>query len=231
MKNVLVTGGAKGIGLAIAQRFNRDGHDVFIADNDKAALDKLAMSQTLHPLFVDISSKEISTALGAYGDWDILINNAAITSGDDYERIMAVNCNGTRYITEAVLLGMKARGHGSVIFITSVHTAMAFKEDAAYDASKGWTVGYLKARALEYAEFGIRINAVAPGAICGAGTNTIVSAKTWDELAQKIPLKRWGTPADIANAVAWLASDEASYITGIELRVDGGVSIKNPLQD
>ena len=229
-KKVLVTGGAKGIGRAIVERFAEEGSKVWVADDDEATLRLLVGANQITSIRLDISNRgDVGLLHGL--DVDILVNNASITAGDDHERITAVNCNGTRYVTETVLPGMKKRGSGNVIFITSVHTAVAFQGDAAYDASKHWMVGYMRARALELAPFGIRVNAVAPGAIQQAGTNTDVDPSVLTSLGKKIPLQRFGYPKEIANVVAFLASDEASYITGAEIRVDGGLSIKNCLRD
>lgn len=229
-KRVLITGGANGIGKAITQRFVCEGCIVFVADIDANELARLDTDQ-IHPLVLDISNRKSVRHQLSRMELDILVNNAAITSGDDYERIMAVNCNGTRYVTETVLAGMKKRKKGNIIFITSVHTAMAFPGDCSYDASKHWAVGYMRARALELAPLGIRVNAVAPGAIDNAGTQVGVKNRIKDYLGKKIPLRRMGDPREIASAVAFLASGEANYITGAEFRVDGGLSIKNPLID
>lgn len=230
MKNVLITGGAKGIGWIIALHFLERGHRVMVVDNDLAALEELPRLGRLQTIPLDISDKKEVERLLSLFEIDILINNAAITDGDDYERIMAVNCNGTRCVTETVLRGMKERRNGNIVFITSVHTAMAFQGDAAYNSSKHWAVGYMKVRALELAPLGIRINAVAPGAILGAGSNQTVEESAVKSVESKIPLRRWGYPKDVAQAVMFLTSDEASYITGTELRVDGGLSIMNPLR-
>ncbi len=231
-KHVLVTGGAKGIGRAVVNRFLMEGCAVTVVDNDiKALTVAYEASGMVIRIPLDISDEGQVWEDLSSRRFDILVNNAAITFGDDYAAIMAVNCDGTRYVTEAVLAGMKEQGHGSVVFITSVHTAMAFQGDASYDGSKGWAVSYMRARALELAPLGIRLNAVAPGAIRDAGGQRGLSDEAMEPFAKRIPCKRYGTPREIANAVAFLASDEASYITGAELRVDGGMSIKNPFQD
>ena len=228
-KNVLVTGGARGIGSAIARRFLDEGCDVTVVDKGVISPNHYKIVGMARFVDLDISNKKaVENALSDL-NVDILVNNAAITTGDDHDAIVDVNIHGTRYVTEAVLSKMQQNKKGSIIFITSIHTGMAFVGDASYDASKYWAVGYMRSRALELAGIGIRINAVAPGAIRRAGTQ---AGKTDEELkpfSDKIPMLRCGNPEEIANAVAFLASDEASYITGAELRVDGGLSIKNPL--
>ena len=229
-KNVLVTGGAKGIGREIAKRFVQEGSNVRIVDIDKTALELLD-PYVFTRTHLDITHEILVEDCLGQLPIDILVNNAAITEGDDYMGIMSVNCNGTRYVTETILRGMKERRSGSIIFITSIHTAMAFQGDATYDSSKHWAIGYMRARALELAHLGIRFNAVAPGATEQAGPNTGLPKDVYESVVNRIPMKRWGLPRDIASAVAFLASDEASYITGVELRVDGGLAIKNPLRD
>lgn len=161
--------------------------------------------------------------------FDVLVNNAAITCGNDHERIMSVNCNGTHFVTETVLKGMVQRNAGTIVFITSIHTRMAFLGDTAYDASKTWAVGYMRGIALDYAKYGIRSNAVAPGATLQAGTNRDLPLEEFYRVNNKIPLG-WTLPRHIASAVAYLASDDSESITGQELRVDGGLSVMNPLQ-
>lgn len=229
-KKVLVTGGAKGIGRAIVMNFLDLGCFVWSVDLDEGELGSLT-----HPNLVaiplDISSLTAVEKALADLEPDVLVNNAAITDGDDHDRIMATNCNGTRYVTETILKGMKARKSGNVIFITSVHTAMSFQGDTSYDASKYWAVGYMKARALELAPLGIRLNAVAPGAIERAGSNRHTPSADLASAAAKIPMRRLGTPSEIADVVAFLASDAASYITGSEVRVDGGLSLANPFRE
>lgn len=228
-KNVLVTGGANGIGRAVVNKFLEEGCTVWVIDKDEVKLALLRETEKVIPIILDITDEEKVKSLISSLPLDILVNNAAITEGDNYKAVMDVNCNGTRYVTEAVLPGMKTRGVGNIIFITSVHTAMAFIGDASYDGSKHWAVGYMRARAVELAGTGIRVNAVAPGAIQNAGPNTDVLAI--EEGSKKIPMKRFGNPEEIASVVTFVASDEASYITGTEIRVDGGLSVQSPFRD
>jgi 3-oxoacyl-[acyl-carrier protein] reductase len=223
---VLVTGGAKGIGKAIVERFLHEGASVTVADIDATGLEQFQGKANI--LVLDISDKTAVEEMLEEESFDILVNNAAITSGDDHEKVIATNINGTRYVTEAILPGMVKQKQGAIVFVTSVHTAVAFQNDASYDASKHWAVGYMRARALELASQGIRINAVAPGAII-AGATINLPENVITDLGKKIPMKRMGFPEEIANAVMFLASSEASYITGAELRVDGGLSIRNGL--
>lgn len=227
-KKVLVTGGARGIGRAIANRFLQAGCGVIVVDINKEAFSEPYISN-LEQIVLDVTRKEDVEALFSHHFFDIIVNNAAITCGDDYESIMRVNCDGTRNVTEAAIRGMKEKLSGSIVFITSVHSALAFPGDAAYDASKHWAVGYMRARAVELARYGIRLNAVAPGAIADAGTQIGKTDEDLAPIAAKIPVRRLGTPEEIANVVAFLASSEASYVTGAEFRVDGGLSVANSI--
>ena len=146
---------------------------------------------------------------------------------------MEVNLTGTRQITEVIIADMLRHGRGgSLIFITSVHTALAFPGGAAYDASKHALVGLMRVLALEYGPKGIRANALAPGLIYPTNITTAeLSCTEAERLGQRVPLGRCGHPKEIATVCAFLASDAASYINGAEIRVDGGLSIKIALTD
>lgn len=231
-KRVLVTGGAKGIGYHIAHIFRQFNASVTVIDKIPviAAYNPHRKDDGIRYVHLDITDTQgVKLFLGGAMPYDILINNAAITAGNDHEEILRVNCNGTRIVTESVLEKMLSRQYGgSIIFITSIHTALAFPDDAAYDASKHWAVGYMRALAVKYAGHGIRVNAVAPGSIASDNIDS-KSIHTAQKLMAKIPLGRQGTGREVAEAVLFLASAHAEYITGAELRVDGGASIKNAL--
>jgi 3-oxoacyl-[acyl-carrier protein] reductase len=223
-RQVVVTGGARGIGLATVRAFLR-------TDATVTVLDKVAMPVELKDRVtfrsVDITNKKAVAAALKNINVNVLVNNAA-TSGD-WGKVINTNLNGTKNVTDVVLPGMLKRGNGSIIFITSVHTAQAFAGDAAYDASKHALLGYMRVLALENASKGIRCNAVAPGSIYHAGRTGKLSEKQAKTLGTRVPMGRLGEPEEIANVVVFLASDAASYITGAEIRVDGGLSIKNSL--
>ena len=226
-KRVIVTGGGKGIGKAIADRFLSEGSHVLVIDKDKSLLGK--QGHNYNELHVDITDMvEVQQMLSGIR-CDILINNAAITTGDRHDDITLLNYTATRHITEEVLVGMRARKRGNIVFITSVHTAIAMKGNAAYRGSKCALIGYMGVRAIEEAPNGIRLNAVSPGAIQDAGTNRDKRIITKNN--RYIPMLRHGLPSEIAAAVAFVASDDASYMTGHELRIDGGLSIQSPFQD
>ncbi len=227
-KHVVVTGGGGGIGFAIATRFHAEGCHVTVIDRD-ISTQKRCNKASLIFMLLDISKgHEIEAAKLDMIGCDILVNNAAITSGDNYEEIMATNCDGTRHVTDSVVRKMIGRPGCNVIYIGSVHAYVAFGADRAYDASKTWQLGEMRAMSVLYGPLGIRFNIVAPGSIEPEKVDpkTILIAQ---ELGPKIPLGRQGTAEEVAEAVVFLASDKARYITGAELRVDGGLSVRNAL--
>lgn len=247
----IVTGGSNGIGRAIVERFLLDGATVIAIDRDQTGLDALfevhgarygkkiwsikldlADEQAVQKMFT--SPKRPPGLLEA----DILVNNAGIDltysleqpSETDWARVFDTNVSGTRRITEHVLRAMlfHCRG-GSITFITSVHTAQAYPGGAAYDASKHALVGLMRVMALKYGSRGIRVNAVAPGAIYPTNITRGLGEVGAASLGSRIPIGRCGRPEEIASVCAFLASNGASYITGAEIRVDGGLAIKNAL--
>lgn len=241
-KRAVVTGGANGIGRAVVCEFLEQGAEVIVIDKDVEGLQKLR-SDLRHR---DFSNKFRGHA-SRIDDWyalknilldahyDILVNNAGIDlqysveciDSKAWDEIFQTNVHGTRMVTSRVLSKMEFGG--SIIFITSIHTAQAFPAGAAYDASKHALVGFMRTIALEYGSRGIRANAVAPGSIDNAGPTARLSDKEKRAFALRIPSGRLGTPEDVASLVAFLASDKASYINGAEIRIDGGLSIKSAL--
>lgn len=226
-KRVIVTGGGEGIGKAIVDRFLAEGSRVLVIDKDERLLGKSADNYS--ELRLDITDMARVSHIIPGIPCDILINNAAITIGDDHDSITLLNYTATRHITEEVLIGMRARRLGTIVFITSVHTAIAIKGNAAYRGSKLALIGYMGGRAVEEASNGIRLNAVSPGAVQYAGTNH--DKKMIIRNSKYIPMGRHALTSEIASSVAFIASDDASYITGHELRVDGALSIQSPFPD
>ena len=243
-KHALVTGGAKGIGRAIIKEFLKEGADIFLLDKDEEAIQQTLSEIQPFPkkaegYHVDISrTAAIARFFNRFyrnggREIDILVNNAGVDQDFDpchfddttWESVIRTNLNGARNATRPVLSQMAEKKRGSIIFITSVHTAMAFPGGAAYDASKHALVGFMRSIALEYGRYGIRSNAIAPGAIYPAGRTGIEIKK----MEWKIPLKRAGTTKEIAQVAVFLASEMSSYINGAEIRVDGGMAIQNPL--
>jgi NAD(P)-dependent dehydrogenase (short-subunit alcohol dehydrogenase family) len=240
-KTAIVTGGANGIGRAIAEVFAAEGAAVFILDLDKSAgeetvagICKAGGNATL--IHCDISSKQnvsqvVKTAADATGRVDILCNNAAYisdewhssveVSDDEWEKSFRVSLMGTQHFTRQVLpLMIRAQG-GSIINISSVQGMVAGRNSVAYTTMKHALIGFTRSVACDYGAHNIRCNAICPGAI-----TTRISPQPGSELHQrqisKTFLGRIGQPSEVAYAALFLASDEASYVTGAVLAVDGG---------
>jgi 3-oxoacyl-[acyl-carrier protein] reductase len=240
-KSALVTGGSRGIGKAIGLRLATQGADVAFSykGNEVAARETAreiqAMGRRAIAIQGDVAQVEsadavVKTALDAFGKLDILVNNAGITRDDlimrmspeAWREVLETNLFGAFWMTKAVTRPMlKARG-GRIINITSVSGQAGQTGQANYSAAKAGLIGLTKATARELASRSITVNAVAPGFVLTELTQDLP-----DELKQEItsrtPLGRFGTTDEIANAVAFLASDEAGYITGQVLAVDGGL--------
>lgn len=242
-KHVLVTGGANGIGKAIVKKSLEHGARVTFLDKDAKGVKGLQQSlagSKARGFYCDIGDKcQIEKVIEKVDlPVDLLINNAGIDldfnlsspNNSLWNNVINTNLNGARYMTEFVVPKMiQSKIEGSVIFITSVHTALAFPGGAAYDASKHALIGLMRVLALEYGKYGIRFNAVAPGATYPAGRTAGLTKKQIKEFGRKIPLQRLGTPEEIANVVVFLGSDMAKYINGAEIRVDGGLAVKSCL--
>jgi 3-oxoacyl-[acyl-carrier protein] reductase len=240
-KTALVTGGSRGIGKAIALRLAAQGADVafsYRGNRDAAeatAAEVEAMGRRAVAIQADARSAEgaealVKAVLEAYGRIDILVNNAGITRDnlimrmgqDEWTDVLETNLFGAFYALKAVTRPMlKARG-GRIINITSVSGQAGQMGQANYSSAKAGLIGLTKAAARELASRGITVNAVAPGFVLTELTQDLPEALK-DEITSRTPLGRFGTTEEIANAVAFLASDEAAYITGQVLAVDGGL--------
>lgn len=235
----LVTGASRGIGRAIAMTLASGGATVIAAargTNAQSTVDAIAAaggSAELAALDVtDAASVEQVTksALERHGRIDILVNNAGVTRDqlmlrmkrEDWDAVMAANLTGAFLCAHAVLKAMVKARHGRIINITSVVGETGNAGQTNYAASKAGLIGFTKALALEVASRGITVNAVSPGMV---DTDMIkaMSEGAHDDWAKRIPVQRLGTPEDIAAAVRFLASDEAAYITGHVLAVNGGM--------
>ena len=235
----LVIGGARGIGEGIAERFVEEGAKVMIADTE--ADTGKAAAKRLGGAFVetDISRKDhaeraVRETIAAFGGLDILVQNAGIypwtlienIEPEEWDMVMGVNLKGTYLAARAALAHMKAKGHGRMVFTSSITgPRVTSPGHGHYSATKAGINGFIKAAALEFSGFGITVNGVEPGNILTDGMKMHRSAAFIRSMEEAVPLGRLGTPRDIANAVLFLASDEASYITGTTIIVDGGQTL------
>lgn len=240
-KVALVTGASRGIGRAIALRLATDGAKValnFASNIAKAEAVKAEIESCGGEAMLvqgDVADFETVTALvkqvtDAWGRLDILINNAGITrdnlllkmSVDDFDRVISTNLKGVFNCTKAVTkLMMKQRG-GRIVNMSSVVALKGNISQTNYAAAKAGIIGFTKSAARELASRGVTVNAVAPGLI-NTDMTAALSEKVKEVMLQEIPAGRMGTPEDVANAVAFLVSDQAAYITGQVLSVDGGM--------
>ena len=233
----LVTGGAQGIGEACIRRFARESAQLVIADVDDARGSALAAE--LGGLYVhcDVGDKLqvdalVAQTLAAHGRIDVLVNNAGIfkaadfleVTEADFDAVLRVNLKGSFLVGQAVAREMAKAGKGSIVNMSSVNGTLAIPTIASYNVSKGGINQLTRVMALALAGKGVRVNAVAPGTIA---TELATRAVLTSELARarimsRTPMKRLGEPSEIADTVAYLASDAASYITGEIVVVDGG---------
>ncbi len=233
----IVTGGAQGIGEACARRFAREGAVPVIADVDNARGQALAAE--LGGLFVacDVGDKAqvdtlVAQAVLKFGRIDVLVNNAGIfkaadfldVSEADFDAVLRVNLKGAFLVGQAVAREMAKAGKGAIVNMSSVNGVLAIPNIASYNVSKGGINQLTRVMALALADKGIRVNAVAPGTIATelAAKAVLTSEEAKHRIMSRTPMKRLGEPAEIADAVAWLASDASSYVTGEIVVVDGG---------
>lgn len=244
-KVALVTGASQGIGRAIAERFAREGADVVVNYRSGPAMAAevvefaRAAGVRAEAIQADVSSVEAVTrlvdeAVARLGRVDVLVNNAGVethapfweVSESDFDKVLNVNLKGTFFATQAVVRHLRATGRaGRVVNISSVHEELPFPNFAAYCASKGALKMLTRNLAVELGPLGITINNVAPGAIVTPINRALLNdAVKLRSLTEQIPLARLGTTDDVAGVAAFLASDEAAYVTGSTYVVDGGLT-------
>lgn len=236
MKTVLVTGGSRGIGKAIVEKFAKNGYNVILNYNKSfEAAKKIEDNFKNVKIFkADVSNKKevqamFDFATENFGNIDILINNAGISctgllqdlSFEEWQSVFNVNVNGVFNCTKQALPEMIAKHNGKIINISSIWGMVGASCEVAYSASKAAIIGFTKALAKEIGPSGITVNAVAPGIIM---TDMVsgYSIEEFEAMREQIPLGEIGSTSDIANAVYFLATDEANYITGQVLSPNGG---------
>lgn len=246
----ITTGAGSGIGRATALAFAREGAKVVVSDINEASAEEtrdqiLANGGDAISLRVDAASPEdnealVRAAVDKYGRVDIAFNNAGIegliASTEEYplpdwEKIIAINLSSVYYAMRAQIPQMREQGGGAIVNTASILGLVGFAQTPGYTAAKHGVVGLTKTAALENAPLGIRINAINPGFIetplvMERGVKAGESKEAYDALVALHPMGRLGRSEEIANAVVWLASDEASFVTGISLPVDGGYTAR-----
>jgi NAD(P)-dependent dehydrogenase (short-subunit alcohol dehydrogenase family) len=233
----IVTGAAQGIGEACARRFAAEGAKVVIADIDDVR--GQATAQDIGALYVrcDVGDKAqvdtlVAKTMLSHGRVDVLVNNAGIfkaaefldISESDFDAVLRINLKGSFLVGQAVAREMAKAGKGVIVNMSSVNAVLAIPDIASYNVSKGGINQLTRVMALALADKGIRVNAVAPGTIATelAAKAVLTSEEAKKKIMSRTPMKRLGEPSEIADVVAWLASDAASYVTGEIVVVDGG---------
>jgi 2-hydroxycyclohexanecarboxyl-CoA dehydrogenase len=243
-KVALVTGGASGIGAATARRLAAEGARVAIADLDTAGAGDVAGEIDGAAVEMDVADVEsvragVAAATEAVGPLDVVVNNAGtdrfgwFTATDEamWDVVLGVNLRGVLAVTHAILPTMHERGGGSIVNVASEAGRVGSQGSAAYSAAKAGVIGFTKAIARESARYGVRCNAVAPGPIDTPLLNAAplqlgeLGARLRQGMIDATALRRIGQPDEVAAVIAFLASEEASYVTGQTLNVSGGLSM------
>ncbi len=238
-KTALVTGATGGLGGSIARALHKQGATVAISGTRKEVLDQLGseLKERVHVLPCDLSDKDQVEALvpqaeAAMEKLDILVANAGVTRDnlfvqlrdEDWDAVININLTATFRLSRAAMKTMMRRRHGRIIGITSVVGVTGNPGQGNYTAAKAGMIGMMKSIAKEYAKRGVTANCVAPGFIATPMTDKL-NEKQREAIMTMVPANRLGTPGDVAAAVVYLASEEASYVTGQTLHVNGGMAM------
>jgi 3-oxoacyl-[acyl-carrier protein] reductase len=240
-KVAIVTGGAQGIGFATVRKFVDEGAVVALCDVRKEGVDQavaaLSANGAVSGYVVDVTRRDqvdamVSSVKERHGRIDVLVNNAGITldarlqkmTDEQFDKVIAVNLKGTYNCARAVVDTMVEQGSGVILNASSVVGIYGNFGQTNYAATKFGVIGFVKTWARELGPKGVRCNAVAPGFVATTILSTIPH-KVLEQMTERVPLRRLGTPEDIANVYAFLASDEASYINGAVIEVAGGLTV------
>ncbi len=244
----LITGAASGLGLATAKAFAESGATVVLADRNEEAAQSAAreLADKGHKTLAircDVSDDAqveamVEQTVSTFGRLDLAYNNAGVqnilaetadTTREDYDRVIGINLRGVWSSMKFELQQMRKQGSGAIVNCSSLGGLVGGAERGIYHAAKHGVIGFTKSAALEYAARGIRINAVCPGLIWTPMADQMVAAgqgEALKEMEKSIPMRRVGRPEEIADAVLWLCSDAASYVTGQSISVDGGLIMR-----
>jgi NAD(P)-dependent dehydrogenase (short-subunit alcohol dehydrogenase family) len=239
-RTALVTGGARGIGLATAEALIADGHQVFIADVDavqgRAAAAALRPAGAAEFIEMDVTSSasvtEAFAGLGQDAVLDVVVSNAgivrpvrsAVMSDEDWRQVIDVNLGGSIRVVRAAFPLLQRSGSAAIVLVSSVTAHRGFPARLAYSASKAALESVARVLATEWGGYGIRVNAIAPGFVLTEQARSIIESGAADpvERARRTALGRMAEPSEIAHAIAWMTSSRASYLTGQTIVVDGG---------
>lgn len=240
-RRVLITGGISGIGAATTQRFLAEGAKVTVLDIDQDAVDNYVSENNVHDRLSGVAAnvadpdsvnKAVEKTVERHSGLDVLVNNAGVggvgkagdVSDDDWQKVIGVDLNGVFHMTRAAIPHL-VESKGNIVNTASISGIRGDYAMVGYDTAKGGVVNFTRATAVDYGPDGVRVNAVSPGPI---RTPVLVEALKKQEIEdayeQRIPLGRTGEPEDIASVITFLASDDAGFITGVNLPADGGLT-------
>jgi NAD(P)-dependent dehydrogenase (short-subunit alcohol dehydrogenase family) len=244
-KAAFVTGAARGIGRAITLALAREGATVAIVDIDAAALEQTANEVNGAgrgiPILCDVSNRKVVAEtmdrfVAQTGGLDVVVNNAVYfhyaplpeMHEEAIHRMVDVGLKGVFWVTQAATEHLIARGGGCVVNLSSAAVAFGIKNAAVYTSIKGAIDAFTRQQAVELGVHGIRVNAIAPGPVETPGAASVIDAAGWEARRARTPLRRLATAEEIGAAVVYLASDDARSITGITLKIDGGITVVGP---